>query len=281
MPLALADPRSAFALRIADLAHAALLDEIRTWPKPGLVSPVDNGSHRDMDFATLTRSADAIRPFLAELAWAGEKRPDMVELRKIGLAAEAAMMSATDGANAHRGAIFTIGLLCAAEGARGYAPADGATRASAVAELWGAAILRGPAPALSNGGLVARRFGVGGARMEAATGFPTLRAIGLPALREGRRLRPRDPDAARVHCLFALMAVLDDTNLLHRGGREGLAFAQAQAARFLAAGGVGSPAWREAAVALHRTFVARHLSPGGSADLLAAVLFLDALETGP
>ena len=266
--------------RVADLAHGALMDEISTWPKPGLVSPVDNGSHGDMDFSSLTRSADAIRPFLAELTWAGAARADMAELRRIGLAAEAAMMTATGGVNAHRGAIFTIGLLCAAEGARGFAPGDGEARAISVGVLWGAAILRGPAPALSNGGRAARRFGVGGARAQAASGFPTLRAVGLPALRAGRRLRPDDPEAARVHCLFALMAVLDDTNILHRGGRAGLAFAQAGAARFLAAGGVGAPAWRGSAVSLHRAFVERNLSPGGAADLLAATLFLDALEMG-
>ena len=279
MPVAAACANPTDADRVAGLAHAALTDEISTWPKPGLVSPVDNGSHTDMDFAALTRSADGIRPFLVELAWAGAARADMADLRRIGLAAEAAMMKATGGANAHRGAIFTIGLLCAAEGARGFAPGGGTARAMMVGTLWGEAILRGPAPALSNGARAARRFGVGGARAEAALGFPTLRSVGLPALNAGRRLRPDDPEAARVHCLFALMAVLDDTNLLHRGGRDGLAFAQAEAARFLAGGGIGAPAWRDQAIRLHGAFVARNLSPGGAADLLAATLFLDALET--
>jgi triphosphoribosyl-dephospho-CoA synthase len=266
------------AERVGALAHAALLEELETWPKPGLVSLVDSGSHRDMDAGTLTRSAGAIHPFFTELARAGEARADMSALRRIGRAAEAAMMAATGGVNAHRGAIFSLGLICAAAGARGYEPVAAEDHADAVAALWGRAILQSPHPATSHGGNAARIYGVGGARAEAAAGFPTLRVIGLPALRHGRVLRPGDQEAARVQCLMTLMAAIDDTNLLHRGGGGGLAFAQVAASRFLGAGGVGAPGWLGEIERLHRAFVARNLSPGGTADLLAATLFLDALE---
>ncbi len=74
------------------------------------------------------------------------------------------------------------------------------------------------------------------------------------------------------------MAELDDTNLLHRGGPEGLDFAQSSARAFLDAGGVGAAGWRERALALHATFVEARLSPGGAADLLAVTLFLDSLS---
>ncbi len=267
------------AERVAALAHAALIDELEAWPKPGLVSPVDSGSHRDMDCGTLRRSADAIRPFFTELARAGDRQATLPELRLIGVAAETAMMSATGGVNAHRGAIFSLGLICAAEGVRRRCPGSGEDRAAAVGALWGEAILGGPVSGTSNGGAAERRFGIGGAREEAGGGFATVRAVGLPALRAGRALAPGDPVAARVHCLFALMAALDDTNLLHRGGRTGLAFVRTEAGRFIAAGGVGAAGWRDGAVRLHEAVVARNLSPGGSADLMAATLFLDALET--
>jgi triphosphoribosyl-dephospho-CoA synthase len=71
------------------------------------------------------------------------------------------------------------------------------------------------------------------------------------------------------------MQSLDDTNLLHRGGAAGLAYARDAASAFLDAGGVFSPAWRRQAGIIHRQFVTRRLSPGGSADLLAATLFID------
>jgi triphosphoribosyl-dephospho-CoA synthase len=263
--------------RVADLAHGALIGELETWPKPGLVSPIDSGSHDDMDAGTLRRSAAAIRPYFAELVSAGSRGATMGELRAIGLRAEAAMLRATGGVNAHRGAVFALGLICAAAGALGEAPASAEARAEAVGRLWGDAIARAPASLTSHGGRAARRYGVGGASAEAAAGFPTIRAVGLPTLRSSRTCAPGDPEATRVQCFFALLAVVDDTNLLHRGGAAGLTSARGAAAAFLATGGIAAPGWQDRAIAIHRDFVAARLSPGGCADLLAATLLLDAL----
>jgi triphosphoribosyl-dephospho-CoA synthase len=143
----------------------------------------------------------------------------------------------------------------------------------------GHAILRGPIPLHSHGTNALRRFGAGGARAQAAAGFPHVLDVGLPALWLGRALAPGDPEAARVQTFFALLGSMEDTNLLHRGGAAGLRFAQEQAAGFLRQGGVEQVQWRERAAAVHRAFIARRLSPGGCADLLAITLFLDALDT--
>ena len=260
---------------IAALAHEALMLEVLTAPKPGLVSHVDRGSHDDMTVQTFRASADAIRPFLAELAAAGSARAPMAALRRIGLRAETAMMAATGGVNTHRGTIFGLGLLCAAAGMR---PAGSeASLGGIVSREWGAAIASGPIPIRSHGTAALRRHGAGGARLEAASGFPSLYRTGLPALRDGRRLQD-DDEAARVHCLFALLGEVRDTNLLHRGGAEGAAFARDAARGFMDEGGVGRHGWRDRAEALHRQFVARRLSPGGCADLLAMTLFVDAVE---
>ena len=114
--------------------------------------------------------------------------------------------------------------------------------------------------------------------MEAAQGFPSVYEIGLPALRSGALMAPGDAEAARVQACFALIAALEDTNLLHRGGLSGLHLAQRAARGFLDDGGVGTRDWRERAQIVHQAFVARRLSPGGSADLLAMTLFVEACE---
>jgi triphosphoribosyl-dephospho-CoA synthase len=147
-----------------------------------------------------------------------------------------------------------------------------------IAERWGEAILSGPVPVRSHGALAARRHGAGGARAEAASGFRSVYDIALPALQDGRKLAVDDEEAARVQACMMLIAKVIDTNLLHRGGRDGLTFAQQSATEFLANGGVAQPGWRAAAATIHRAFVARNLSPGGCADLLAMALFVDRLD---
>jgi triphosphoribosyl-dephospho-CoA synthase len=270
------------ALRLATLAEDSLKLELETWPKPGLVSHIDSGSHTDMDAETISRSATALRPYFLELAEAGARQAAMPALRKIGLRAERAMLEATDGINTHRGAIFGLGLLCAAAGLRetGYAH-----RLTPLGELvsgaWGSDIMIGPRLSGSHGEAASRRYGAGGARWEAVQGFPSVYRVGLPALRQANTLAPGDAEAARLQACFALIATVNDTNLLHRGGAEGLHFAQQKAKRFLELGGVGRPNWRRTALAIHLAFIERRLSPGGAADLLAMSLFAEQLEREP
>jgi triphosphoribosyl-dephospho-CoA synthase len=270
---------------IASQAFRAQLHELATWPKPGLVSYVDNGSHHDMHAAMLRRSAEVLRPFFGELALAGSERARMNSLRTIGLRAEAAMLMATGGINTHRGTIFGLGLLCAAAGLIARLSDDRAAVApevlgAIVARRWGDEIRRGPIALHSHGTAAFCRHGAGGARAEAAAGFPSIYNIGLPALREGRALAPFDVKAAPVQACFALIASVRDTNLLHRGGEEGARYATECARAFLKAGGVGASDWQSRAASAHAGFVARRLSPGGCADLLAMTLFVDALESG-
>ena len=267
----LADSRT---IRLA--AVRALLGELVTYPKPGLVSLVDRGSHADMDATTFVRSTLALRRYFGEAAALGASGSGFAALRRIGIAAEARMRVATGGVNTHRGAIFHLGLLAAAAAQR-QAGADRPTLGALVVRTWGAALAAHRGAADSHGRRTTLAFGVGGARAEAAAGFPTVYAVALPAYREALH-RGGSPNQARVQAFFALLARLGDTNLLHRGGREGLAFAQQQAQGFLHRGGVHQTAWQRDAVAIHQAFVARRLSPGGSADLLAACLFIDAVE---
>ncbi|WP_428668524.1 triphosphoribosyl-dephospho-CoA synthase MdcB [Reyranella sp.] len=272
------------AARLPDVgAQAArcLLLELETWPKPGLVSHVDRGSHDDMDAGTFRASAAALGPYFQALAEAGARGVGLGRLRGIGIEAEAAMLAATGGINTHRGAIFGLGLLSAAVGARlGGHAGPRLSLGQIVSQRWGEAVRHGPVPAHSHGSKARRRYGAGGARQEAAAGFPCVYEVGLPALRRGARIARGDAEMARVEACFALIAALDDTNLLHRGGRAGLAFARDTARRFLDAGGIGQPDWRDRARMVHEQFVALRLSPGGSADLLAMSLFVAAWDAG-
>lgn len=269
---------------IGRLAIRSLYREVALHPKPGLVTPHGNGSHRDMDFRTFLRSLNALRPYFPAITACGRSAPDFGPLQALGMAAETDMLAATAGINTHRGAIFNLGLLCAATGLLLDAgpPLSAEAVCTTVEERWAGAILASAAglpdaATPSHGLLVARRYGTGGARQEAATGFPAAREIGLPAYR-ATLAATGNGELAAVQALFALMAELDDTNLLWRGGPTGLAYAHRAAAGFLAAGGIFAADWRAHAAAIDCAFVSRRLSPGGTADLLGVTLFLAELD---
>lgn len=257
----------------------ALYREVALYPKPGLVSPRDNGSHTDMDFSTFIRSLHALRGYFPAITRLGMQIPSFEQLQRCGMQAEQHMLQATNGINTHRGAIFNLGLLCAAAGvdiALG-ACCCAESVSQRVAEHWGAAIMTTATSAnQSHGAVVQRRYGSGGARAEAAAGFPSAIRIGLPAYRT-TLTKTQCPQQAAIQCFFSLMAELEDTNLLWRGGREGLDFAHRSATAFLEHGGVYADDWQHQAQTIHAEFVARRLSPGGAADLLGVVLFLEAI----
>jgi len=259
--------------RIGARAIRALYDEVALFPKPGLVSRVDTGSHADMNFGTFMRSLQALQDYFPAIARLGTQHAPLAELRALGRAAEQRMLAATSGVNTHRGAIFNLGLLCAAAGLR-PASATPEQLCLTVAERWGDELLAAAEPAAStHGAQMQRRYGSGGARLEAARGFPSVREVGLPAWRDARS-RGASLRLAAVQCFFALVSELEDTNLLWRGGPQGLDFARRGARDFLRCGGVFDEGWFSRATQLHAEFVARDLSPGGAADLLGVSLFL-------
>jgi triphosphoribosyl-dephospho-CoA synthase len=261
---------------IGRAATLALHDELALTPKPGLVTLTDRGSHADMDGHTFMRSLFALRSYFVRIAELGAAGAPFEALERCGIAAEARMLAATGGINTHRGAIFMLGMLCASAGALAAQRDQLAPLAlrQVLAACWGEALTaRAQRPSKLPGGMAACRLGLRSASTEAALGFPTLFETAVPALRAAHA-RGLASTPARLDTLFAVMAVLDDSNLAHRGGLEGLRFAQAAARDFLAAGGAGSPRGLETARDLGAEFVRRRLSPGGAADTLAAACWL-------
>ena len=207
---------------IAASAVACLLLELETWPKPGLVSHVDTGSHDDMDADTFRVSVAAIAPYFHALADAGAGGCGMGRLRIIGLEAEAAMLAATSGSTP-TAARYSAWVCCARPPAPGPAacvdPAcrwarssrDFGAAASWMAPCCCTAMAAGPSP-------LRRRWR---ARWKPRGDFPASTRSGCRRCEAGLRAVPGDAEAARVEACFALIAALEDTNLLHRGGLTG------------------------------------------------------------
>jgi triphosphoribosyl-dephospho-CoA synthase len=288
---------------LADMAVAALIDEVTLTPKPGLVDLRSRGAHRDLSWDLMCHSAWALHPTFEAMARAGDRFGDsadalpdssadalpdssanaLLSLREtigaLGRSGEQAMLAATGGVNTHRGAIWALGLLvtAAAQG-KGQNPHAVALRAGALART----VDRfAPANTGNNGERVRREHGVGGALGQAQAGFPHVTGIALPALLAAR-LRGDGENAARLTALLAIIAGLDDTCVLSRGGPQALLAVQKGAQlvlAVLATGGAASVSGRHALQWYECDLLARHVSPGGAADLLAATLLLDTIAT--
>jgi len=264
-----------FAAAIAMAAHKALIYEVLTAPKPGLVDRFGSGAHKDMDVFSFVDSAEAILPYLYLCAKTGVEQRENPELilgllRPAGIEAEKAMLGATGGVNTHKGAIFSMGLICAAAGVCG----DGASAediclmagriARPVTADFGKSDL---APVTAGERLHASR-GLEGVRGEAAAGFPSVRETALPAMKralaEGRSIN----DAA-VLTLAELILRSEDTTFVKRcAGRDPAAYLQSVENALAADEPI------KALLDADRLWSADGLSAGGCADLLALTLFL-------
>ena len=272
---------------LGTLAAKALLYEVCTTPKPGLVDRRNNGSHKDMDVFTFLDSTAALLPYFEEAVRLGMETRDLPpqetfrRLRQAGAAGERAMFRSTGGVNTHKGAVFTLGTVCAAAGrlwsAEGFSKDWEATlalcgkmSAQAVEEDF-AAIRRDGAH--TTGQRLYLEHGLEGIRGELSRGLPAVAHIGLPVLRT--RLAAGDSlEQAGVQVLLALMARVVDTNLIARGGLEGQRWAMERAKDLTQ----DPAASRQEVEALDGAFVERNLSPGGCADLLAITYFLEFLS---
>lgn len=257
-------PESSIPYLVADLAERALRLELDTTPKPGLVDRQDNGAHKDMDYATMSRSISALRPYLTRLAVESANDIDPAKIKEIGIEAEKAMLKATGGVNTHKGALFCIGLSVAV--ASYLASTTGSVQAYSFKELVSRVASEIPSAEGTHGAEAKRSFKVRGALENARLAYPELFSDWLPYY------RGLENDPHRCHkTLLHIMTTLDDTNILHRRGAEGLARAEAEAARLLedfSESGLSS---------LNKDFIRENISPGGSADMLSLTIFINSI----
>lgn len=253
---------------IAHLATQALQAELDTTPKPGLVDKDNNGAHRDMDYALMQRSIDTLHPYFVQLARLGfaDTLPTHTAIRDIGIEAEKAMLSATNGVNTHKGALFSMGLAIVAAAHEKDTVSLQTTIKALAASFPDTNGTHGSKAKLLSKGTTA----IKGALDNAREGYEMLFAEWLPFYIERRKER----DAHTLHkTLLRIMCDLDDTNVIYR---TDLATAEEvkQEARALL------DSFSEAALKdMDRHYTTRNISPGGAADMLSLTIFIGSIQT--
>ena len=280
------------AWRIGEAFLKGILLEVGAFSKPGLVCPNSNGAHRDMSVLTFMVGSAALSPAFFRCAQAGLNHRGSEEdllpvLREIGLIYEQRLMAATGGINTQRGALFVAGILCGAAGLASqltFHPTSEhildrvkkMTKGLVVRELIG---LNRNKARKTAGERLFIEHGLTGIRGEVEAGFPSVANVGLPAFRQALE-RSSTLNDSLVHTLLSLMTCVDDSTIVHRAGPDMLIRVKAGAAEVLALGSVFTSAGRAALTRLDREFIRLRISPGGSADLLAASISLYLLENG-
>lgn len=253
---------------IAHLATQALQAELDTTPKPGLVDKDNNGAHRDMDYALMQRSIDTLHPYFVKLALLGcaDALPTHTSIRDIGIEAEKAMLSATNGVNTHKGALFSMGLAVVAAAHEKDTDSLQTTIKALAASFPDTNGTHGSKAKLLSKGTTA----IKGALDNAREGYEMLFAEWLPFYIERRK----EHDAYTPHkTLLRIMCDLDDTNVIYR---TDLATAEEvkQEARALL------DSFSKAALKdMDRHYTTRNISPGGAADMLSLTIFIGSIQT--
>ncbi len=240
-----------------------------------------------MDLFTFAGSATALTPYFRVMAERGLAFPPggdpgmmLPRLRVPGVAAEKKMFAATGGVNTHKGLVFSMGIFCAAAGI--VYVRDGSVSVGRLLDVCAAIAAEMPGEFGKNaesthGREAYQRFGLTGVRGEAADGYPSIRRHGFPVFQE-MTARGYSLNDAGVAALLYLMAHVEDTNIVSRSDAATLAEVQAEIGDFLS-GKPDMPGMLRFAEELDQRFVARNISPGGSADLLALIFFLHWIDS--
>lgn len=274
---------------IGCLVLEAMLLEANCAPAPGLVDRFNSGAHNDMDIYTFIKSSVALSPYMHNFVYTGYMHKGALDtllafIRPLGIEAEAAMFKATKGVNTQKGLIFLMGILCAAAGYvyRKYNIIKSTLVFDAVKIMCQGLVAKelGNLPhdrKLTSGERLYHQYGIRGIRGELEDGLPIIQDIALPAYKKAISLGATD-DALLIYTLLSIMTATEDTTIINRHDQDTLIMVQKSAKKLLSNDDILQLDGFDAVKDLDRQFIEQWISPGGSADLLAATHFLYVLE---
>ena len=272
------------SLAIGSLATQAMLYEISCFPSPGLISPISNGSHTDMNYYTFIDSTSVLSRYLPLFVQEGFSEKSCKDIfrsiRLIGVEAEKDMFAITKGINTHKGMLFLIGTTCAAIGKAIYEKKKFNEVHYIIKEMTKGIVqeelaLLQKKDNLSHGEKLYFKYRTEGIRGEVEKGIPTVFNVSLDFYRNDAELSIND---RLVHTLIGIMQVCDDSTIIHRHSQEVLEEVKEKAKAIIVSGGMKTPCGREKINSLCNEFIERNISPGGSADLLGVTVFIYLVE---
>lgn len=286
----------------------AILLEVCTHPKPGLVTRSSCGAHCDMSIITFAMSSAVLAQAFKDLHTigffhqAGTMKDLFHKVRCYGVNAEQKLLEVTKQVNTQRGILFVGGLLAAAGGyLLGQHLRDCQSNkvkvydrhfnidilpvlAKFISEMTEGLVREELVQNqkkndLSIGERLYRKFGITGIRGEVEAGLPSVITKGLPALQEALRKGSSINDGL-VHTLISLMTVVEDSNVIWRSDIVTAEHVKREAVGILEKGSIFTEEGQRALKDIEKQFIEKRISPGGSADLLSITIALYLLDAG-
>ena len=281
------------ANHIAALAQRAILYEVSTTPKPGLVDRNNSGSHKDMDFFTFMASSSVLYRGFFQCALEGlcfdevDNTKLLKKIRVHGIECERSMFESTSGVNTHKGIIFSLGILSAVVGNlykkygfKNFPVEVICTEVMKVAKDLTERDFKDVSSkkVLTHGERLYKEFGNKGIRGEVESGFATIQKNAVGIIRDWAINKELSMNDLFLEIIINLMAESEDTNVIIRGGIDSLKSVKSISREFLKLGGIKQFKAREKLEQINEDFIKNNISPGGSADLLAVSIFLGMIE---
>lgn len=271
--------------KLGDTALEAMIFEAATSPSFGLVSPLTQGSHNDMDFFTFLKSSFAIKEGFEKMARISYSYLTLEEAflitRKIGIETEKVMFEATENVNTHKGMIFLLGIVIVTTARALYEEASFNDIQPMLKNMC-KDILKDfenikNKTELTHGEKLYKNYGFTGVRGEVKEGLDIIFNGSLNVFEDSIK-KNNDMNLASLQTLIFLMGKVMDSTIVHRHDIHMLRRVKREAEEFFAAGGVYSKLGRQTAENMEKAYIKDKISPGGSADLLAVTIFLYKLK---
>lgn len=272
--------------KLGDIAVEAMIFEAATAPSFGLVSPLTQGSHDDMDFFTFLKSSFAIKEGFEKMARISYSyltlEKAFLRTRKIGIETEKIMFEATENINTHKGMIFLLGIVVVTTARVLYEGASFNDIQPMIKNMC-KDILKDfenikNKTDLTHGEKLYKNYGFTGVRGEVREGLDIIFNGSLNILEDSLK-KNSDINLAFLQTLIFLIGKVMDSTIVHRHDIHMLRRVKREAEEFFAAGGIYSELGRQTAENMEKTYIKERISPGGSADLLAVTIFLYKLKS--
>lgn len=270
--------REILAYDVSQIAVKAMISEVSTFPSFGLVSPISQGSHDDMNYYTFLNSSFAIAPFLKEMYNIGysyhEPKYIFDSIRNIGKLCEEKMFEATNNINTHKGMIFLMGITITAVAKISYNNGR-FEEIQDIIKLMVDNILDDfndidNKKELTHGEKLYIKYGFTGVRGQVKDGLSIL----FNNIIDKYCNSELSENDLYTQILIELLAIVEDSTIVYRHDIKTLNKVQKDAKELLEIGGVYTNDGKLRVLELEKEYIKKNISPGGCADLLAVTIFL-------